>query len=190
LAVVVQPSIDPSWYEDLPAYLLDPPAPRRSRVQWLRDALAATEAQPVGSTRPVTVAAMPYGGQPTKPSPVFARMVPLHPVTLSGALDAWWSARARSGTVTVHHQLQLGRPEPDGAHGWTMKGRVRRLTSLHWVPVRLELWPLHEHFTRMTLTPQSHVFTSRRYFRVGHTVLDRLSADLVELSTRLERTAT
>jgi hypothetical protein len=187
--LVVQPSLDPPCYEDLPAYLLDPPAPKRSRVQWLREALAAKEAQPAGSARPVTVSAMPYGGQPTKPSPVFARMVPLHPVRLSGALDAWWSARAKSGTVTVHHQLQLGRPQADGAHGWTMKGRVRRLTSLHWVPVRLELWPLHEHFTRMTLTPQSHVFTSKRYFRVGHSVLDRLSDELIELSSQVDRRA-
>jgi hypothetical protein len=52
------------------------------------------------------------------------------------------------------------------------------LTTLHWVPVVVELWPAYEAFTRITMTPQVHVFASRRYFRLGHLVLDRLWADV------------
>jgi hypothetical protein len=88
--------------------------------------------------------------------------------------------------VTVHHRLQLGRPEGTETAGWTMKGRVRRLTTLHWVPVVVELWPTYEEFTRITMTPQVHVFASRRYFRLGHLVLDRLWADLDDISVRGE----
>jgi hypothetical protein len=63
-----------------------------------------------------------------------------------------------------------------------MNGRLRRLTILHWVPVVVELWPVYGDFTRMTMTPQVHVFASKRYFRLGHKVIDLLWARLAELS--------
>jgi hypothetical protein len=34
----------------------------------------------------------------------------------------------------------------------------------------------------MTMTPQVHVFASKRYFRLGHQMLDLLWARLAELS--------
>jgi hypothetical protein len=66
--------------------------------------------------------------------------------------------------------------------GWTMNGRLRRLTLLHWVPVVVELWPVYGDFTRMTMTPQVHIFASKRYFRLGHKVVDLLWARLAESS--------
>jgi hypothetical protein len=63
-----------------------------------------------------------------------------------------------------------------------MNGRLRRLTILHWVPVVVELWPVYPDFTRMTITPRIRVFASKRYFRLGHQVLDLLWAHLAELS--------
>jgi hypothetical protein len=107
-------------------------------------------------------------------------MVPLCRRVLPAALDAWWSAGARAGLVTVHNELRLGPPEGEVRTGWRLHGRIRRFTTLHWVPVVVELWPIHDEFTMMTMTPQSHVLTSKRYFRLGHAALDHLWAELRE----------
>lgn len=123
------------------------------------------------------------GGQLPRPSPLFARMVPLGPVGLGTAIEAWWTAGARAGFVTVRRRLRLGPPSGDASTRWTMTGRFWHSTHLHSVPVVLELWPLYEGFARMTLTPRGHVFASRRYFRAGHSVLDHLSMDLASAST-------
>jgi hypothetical protein len=186
---VAQPWLDPSPYEDLPAYLIEPPPPRIGTLQRVRAGLARVQAQPAGATRPQQASPMVLGGHQPKPSPIFTRMIPLHPARLRRALDAWWESRSASGEVVrVHRRLQLGRPRYDGSEGWAMRGRVRGLTSPHWVAIRLELWPLHEHFVRMTMTPQGRVLVSRRYFRVGHSALDRFSSDLIELSRSEEPT--
>ena len=184
--MVVKPWPDSSWYDDdLPAYLTDPEAARDSGLQRFRSSLVKTHqktqqwATTSGSSHSAAGAGMPLGGQPPRQSPVFFRMIPLNRSRLPGTLDVWWSTRARSGAVTVQRRLRLGPPESNGAAGWTMRGRVRRLTAFHWVPVLLELWPVHEDFARMTMTPEGNVMASRRYFRLGHYVLDHLSADLV-----------
>ncbi len=118
-----------------------------------------------------------------RPSPLFARMVALGPVGLGTAIDAWWTAGANDGFVTVRRRLKLGPPNGDESTRWTMDGRFWHSTHLHSVPVVLELWPLYEGYARMTLTPQAHVFASRRYFRAGHRVLDHLSNDLARASS-------
>jgi hypothetical protein len=107
---------------------------------------------------------------------------------LEAALDAWW-AGDKAAVVTLQRRLQLRRPEGDVVAGWTMKGRLRRLTILHWVPVVVELWPVYGDFTRMTMTPEAHVFLSKRYFRLGHKVVDLLWARLAELSAPSARLA-
>jgi hypothetical protein len=106
---------------------------------------------------------------------------------LAAALDTWWTAEAAAGTVTVHRRLRLELPEGDIGSGWTMRGRLRRLTTLHWVPVTLELWPTLAEFTIVTMTPRVHIHTSSRYFRVGHAALDRLCEDLGGISDHLRR---
>jgi hypothetical protein len=105
--------------------------------------------------------------------------VPLNQGRLAAALDAWWVGDG-AAVVTLQRRLQLERPEGDVKAGWTMNGRLRRLTILHWVPVVVELWPVYCDFTRMTITPQVPVFASKRYFRLGHVVLDLLWARLAE----------
>ena len=50
--------------------------------------------------------------------------------------------------------------------------------SLLTGPVVLELWPAHDRGTVMIMTPRRRVITSRRYFRIGNTALDRLTAQL------------
>jgi hypothetical protein len=95
-------------------------------------------------------------------------------------LADWWAAGASDGAVTVARRLRLGPPRGGPGIGWTMNGRVRRLTRWHWVPVVVELWPVHGNWTMMTMTPQARVIASRRYFRTGHFVLDRLTAELAE----------
>ena len=61
-----------------------------------------------------------------------------------------------------------------------MSGRVRRFKSLPWVPVVVELWGKYEGFMRITVTPQSRVVVSRRYFRLGNSIVDRLCKDLAK----------
>jgi hypothetical protein len=41
---------------------------------------------------------------------------------------------------------------------------------------------MYDEFTMMTMAPQGHVFATKRYFRLGHSVLDRLWADLVTMT--------
>jgi hypothetical protein len=118
-----------------------------------------------------------------RPSPAFARMVPLGPARLAASIEAWWTTGSRAGFVTVRGRLRLGPPTVDASTRWTMTGRFWQSTPLHAVPVVLELWPLYEGYARMTLTPRGHVIASRRYFRVGHSVLDRLSKDLARATT-------
>jgi hypothetical protein len=104
--------------------------------------------------------------------------VPLSRPRLAAGIESWWTGAA--GAITVQRRLQLGRPTGNADSGWTMRGRVRRLTRWHWVPVVVEVWPLYDNYARMTMTPQGHVFVSKRYFRVGNSALDRLCAALSE----------
>jgi hypothetical protein len=119
-----------------------------------------------------------------RPSPLFAHMVPLGRAGLGAAIDAWWTARAKAGSVTVRGRLKLGPPSGDASSRLAMAGRLWQSTPLHSVPVVLELWPVYEGYARMTLTPQGHVIASRRYFRVGHSVLDHFATELARATPR------
>jgi hypothetical protein len=134
-------------------------------------------------------AAVPFGGQAPRTSPTFARMVPLSRADLACALDIWWAGDAAPNALRVQRRLELGPPRGDSTLGWTFKGRVRRLTTWHWVPVVIELWCVYDDFVKMTMTPEVRVLASKRYYRLGHAVLDRLWADLVETSSRVKRAA-
>jgi hypothetical protein len=127
---------------------------------------------------------LPLGGRPPHVSAAFARMVPLRRAGLADALDSWWTdgPKTKRGLLAVQRRVQLGRPVGRVSTGWSIKGRVWRLVPPHWVPLVVELWPVHEGYTKMTMTPQARVMVSRRYFRLGHSVLDRLSADLADLA--------
>ncbi len=120
----------------------------------------------------------------------FTRLVPLAGRHLDDILPAWWTGTARDGMVTVERRLRLGAPQTSTGLSWTMTGRIRRLTRWHWVPVVIELWPVYEVWTMMTMTPRARVLTSERYFRSGHRVLDRLTVDLAAASGRAGHPAT
>jgi hypothetical protein len=176
--------------EDLPPYLIEPPPTTGWDYRQLLDGFArvrqaVTAAPRAPAPQPPASPSVPFGGRTPMVSPVFARMVPLPRDGLAAALDAWWAAEAKTGAVTVQRRLRLGPPEGDASAGWTMGGRLRRLTTLHWVPVTLELWPTLADFTIVTMTPRVRIHTSNRYFRVGHATLDRLCDDLGEISARL-----
>jgi hypothetical protein len=113
-------------------------------------------------------------------------MVPVGRARVAAAVYEWWADRAKAGVVTVQRRLELERPDGDAALGWAVRGRVRHWSRRRWVPVLIELLPVRDNFTRMTMTPLVHVFVSKRYFRIGHTVLDRLTADLAGTSLRTE----
>jgi hypothetical protein len=142
-------------------------------AQHLAAAVTATERGP-----------RPYEAWPRTPelSSGFSRLVGLTGRHLAAILDAWWAAGADDGMVTVERRLRLGPPETPSGKSWTMTGQIRRLTRCHWVPVVVELWPVYEAWTMMTMTPRVRVFASERYFRSGHRVLDRLTLDLCDAS--------
>jgi hypothetical protein len=110
-------------------------------------------------------------------------MVVLPREGLPAALDAWWAAGQKAGTVRVRRHLELKLPEGDAGAGWRIQGRIRCVATLHWIPVVVELWPRYDHFTMMTMTPQRPVLATRRYFRVGHAVLERLWVELAARAT-------
>jgi hypothetical protein len=178
--------VERSWSDqppedELTPYLSEPPpSTHRDLHQWRED-LARARQRSTGLARYTDAPVLPFDGHPAGVSPVFARMVPLRRSLLAVALADWWGARARAGYVTVQRRLRLEAPEGDVAAGWLIRGRVRRLTGRHWVPVVVELWPKYDDLTMMTMTPQSHVFATKRYFRIGHAVLERFWADLAEI---------
>lgn len=107
----------------------------------------------------------------------FIRMFGLDPSRLA-ALPAWWQRRAEGGRVDVARRLLLDAPRQD-AHGtWRLRGRLRSPGRARAIPVELLLWPHLGAWTKMTLEPQRRVLCGRRYFRSGHRVLDRLTAEL------------
>ena len=180
--VVLRRWPDQTLYGNLSPYLTEPVPEKHREFRRLVDDLSRVHRRAAGSFDAPPGGSASIGGTTPRLSPVFDSLVPLRRGGLAAALDARWVGADKAGRVTVEHRLRLGRPEGDVATGWTMKGRVRRLTTLHWTPVVVELWPVYEDFARMTMTPQSHVLVSKRYFRLGHRVLDRLWADLAELS--------
>ena len=119
----------------------------------------------------------------------FSLAIALPGANLPATVCQWWTANARAGTVTVHRRLRLGPPSGRSGGVWSMRGRLSRALRWRGVPVIVELSPLYGPWTRMNLTPQSRVFTSRRYFRIGHAVLDQLSAALIETSLRSSASA-
>jgi hypothetical protein len=65
-----------------------------------------------------------------------------------------------------------------------MRGRWRALHGLHSIPVRIEVWPVHDCFCRICLTPGRNVMTSRHYFRKGHRYVDQLCEEMRAEVTR------
>jgi len=123
------------------------------------------------------------GRPPTAdPSGTFFLSVGLPCAGLGRRLAEWWATHASAGVVTVDGKLRLDPPQGDGRGGFTICGRVRRFTRWHWVPVVIELWPRGAR-TIMTMTPRDRVVASWRYFRTGHLVLERLTAQLATSST-------
>jgi hypothetical protein len=101
--------------------------------------------------------------------------------SLSAVLDSWLRSGWADGMVTVDRRLRLGPPQGDADAGWTIEGRLRRLTRWHWVPVVVEVVPMYGRWTKLSMTPQVRVFASTRYFRIGHIALDRLTRRLAEV---------
>jgi hypothetical protein len=165
---------------DLPPYLIEPDPPAQRQPNRSRAVTVLAEVAP----RPAPWSASPrlVDWKPAV-SPIFLRMVPLNRGRLAAGLEAWWVRGATAGAVTLQRRLQLGRPLGSASAGWTMKGRVRRLTPWHWVPVVVEVWPMYDDFARMTMTPQARVYASKRYFRLGNSALDRLCTTLAEVTS-------
>jgi hypothetical protein len=162
-------------YDELSPYLAERPSrpdftlPIKGLCERHRKGLRPTQPQPDAPSQ---------AGDHRRTSPLFARMVPLPPGQVAGALDAWWRSDARAGVVTLRRRFEFGPPLGDPSRGWKITGRLRRMTRFHWVPVALELSSSHAYCTRITMVPQSRVLPSRRYFRVGNSALDQFLIEL------------
>jgi len=178
----VLPSPEPLAVGDLPLYLTDADPPRARRApSW-----GVTGARP--RREEPTVASFAPSGRSLPPperlrdlSPVFSRMIPVDRAALATVLAAWCDRTGAGGELRVQSRLRLGVPDGGRGPGWRLPGRVRRFGGLYWVPVTVEIWPTYGDYVRMTLTPQRRVLASRRYFRLGHQVVDRLLRDLGEI---------
>jgi hypothetical protein len=175
--------------EDLPVYLTEPPPVEHFELRRLVGTWSGAYRAAAGRSEKPRSPSGPLEGRPAgtigdpRPagrSPVFDCMVPLERQRVAAVLDAWWSGGSKTGVIRVQRRLQLWPPEGDLRSGWEMRGRMRRLTSLHWVPVIVELWGKYDGFMRITVTPQTRVLTSRRYFRLGNSIVDRLWGDLAK----------
>src|SRR5205823_5313638 len=105
---------------------------------------------------------------------------------LGALLEAWWRQAGEREGVVVVGRLRLGRPSPGRTAGWSIPGAIGRSLGRGSVPVDVELWPFHEEWTRVTMTPQRRVLASDRYFRTGHRALGRFLADLARLEAATE----
>lgn len=186
---------DPDLSDDeLPFYVAAPgPPPDVERLPLRQSAAAAaTRARHVATTavsRGPSGAAGPTGPPPpsvalggatgsrTLPLPGFRGLTPLPGDHLEEMLREWWPGRAASG-VGVGRRLRV--VGPPRAHGgtWRLHARLRRLTRAHRVTVVIELWPYLRHWTMVTMTPESRVLCTRRYYRIGHAALRDLTAAL------------
>jgi hypothetical protein len=183
--------------DELPAYLADGEVIDGRPAVTLADLWAG--ARRVASTladvpAPVAVPGPAlYRSRPTdQPAPRaaelsarFLRLVRLPGARLAPMIDEWWGT-ARGGTTTVDRRLRLAAPKGDRFGGWTITGEVRRLTRWHWVPVVVELWPVHDRWTMITMTPRGRVVATRRYFRTGHRAIERFTDLLAHTSAALE----
>jgi hypothetical protein len=187
MAGVKRPGLEQTEMRDLPLYLTDPPAAAGLDVRRLMGSWSAVDR--AAARHPVPSSAhyvMPFEGRKSTAAelsnygncPVFDLMVPLGRRRVADVLDAWWPGEARTGVVTLQRRLKLWPPVGDMSSGWEMHGRLRRLTPLHWVPVLVYLWGKHDGFMRITVTPQSRVLTSRRYFRLGNSIVEDLFGEL------------
>lgn len=135
--------------------------------------LAAAQPDDATSPRPAEV------GATTRQPAVFSRMVPLDDGALGAKVNRWWSQATGSGLrTTCGGRFECRDVRGDAVGGWRLTGRVKRLTSLHWVPVVVDIWPRSERFAVLTMTPRTPVLTSKRYFRLGQRVLDDLWSEL------------
>jgi hypothetical protein len=171
-------SFDTSPGAELPAYLTAPPLEAHRTFRQWRDDLARAWWGDSRAARTPDAPAVPFGGVTRRQSSTFFMMVALRRDGLPAALDTWWANGQKAGSVRVRRRLELKPPDGDAGAGWRMQGRLRCITPLHWIPVVVELWPRYDEFTMMTMTPQRPVLATRRYFRVGHAVLNRLWVEL------------
>lgn len=111
-------------------------------------------------------------------SPCFARMVPVPGDRLALVVADWWCEHAIDGRAVLDGGLLVSWPDVDGDL-WSFPGQLRWVGGRRSLPVAIDLWPHSIAFTRMTMTPRDAAITSRRYFHVGHAVLDSLSRQLV-----------
>lgn len=115
-------------------------------------------------------------------SPCFSRVVAVPGDRLSLVVADWWCEHAIDGRAAIDGGLVVSWPD---VHGdlWSFPGHLRWVAGRRSLPVAVDLWPHNVAFTRLTMTPQDAAITSRRYFHIGHAVLDSLSRQLVSRMT-------
>jgi len=111
---------------------------------------------------------------PRRSSATFTRLTTLHPALLARLPD-WWCTRARDARVRATRRLDLEAPRRDPSGTWRMDGRLRSPWLGRPIGVELQLWPRLGEWTKVSMQPRRRVHVGRRYFRIGHRVLDSLT---------------
>jgi len=177
---------------DLPEYLADSPLSSGAGGAGLHDAwdaarqlaLSLLDTPGGGAVNPAQFGStsVPRPSRTASVAGGFFRSSTLPGASLGAIVSEWSEARTNHGELRVDARLRLEPPRVDALGGWTARGRVRRFTRWHWVPVIVELWPSLDRWTIVMMTPRRRVITSRRYFRIGNTALDRLTTQLAATS--------
>jgi hypothetical protein len=160
---------------DLPLYVAERATSDRAPPRWPDAWRSATAAVRSSSERSLGAVAATVQASAAI-TPCFARLIDVPGLALADALPRWWARVARAGTAEVDGHLLL-RPPALAGTTWSLHGRLRH-GRLAGVPVAVDLWAHGTTFTRLTMTPQVRVATSKRYFAIGNRALDQLAIDL------------
>ncbi|HEX2850387.1 MAG TPA: hypothetical protein VHN98_07530 [Acidimicrobiales bacterium] len=169
--------------DDLPGYLEEPA--RRAQAEPPRPTLA-----PALRTVAALVRALPEPREPA--SPTAAGGPPASPVwNGTGVFFRCYDVPGRDLERVVeewsHHPVPgrdrrrgLVRFDPPAAApgAASLHGTMRRFSRWHRVPVAVDLWAHTGYATCALLRPEGRVVRTRRYFRLGHRVLDQLGEEL------------
>lgn len=176
--------------DDLPCYVSedDGDAPRSRpmarTVARLRSPTGASRGW-VPGTAPVFAAhsttTSTFGGARAGIVVVISRVVSIAPDQAETTLRQWWGDLGSGGAVAVDDELvQVGSPVHDG--GWPVLCRLSADLPRSWrrsgLHLQLDVLAWSSWDTALDLRPCGSTSPTTRYFRTGHALLDRITADL------------
>jgi hypothetical protein len=160
--------------DDLPLYVTVPTAPHRGAPRRSPASAARSGSRSHAAVAAIAVVA---GDEPSL-SPCFSRLIDVPGGDLPVVLHQWWAWGEEDGRVAVGEHLLLVAPRLE--HGaWATRGWLRGARR-RTIPVEIDLWSHNRFFTRLSMSPQARVVTSRRYFAVGNAAVALFAGQLCD----------